>query len=342
MAPPRTTAPLLALALFALPASAQETRVVEGSLDVGDTAFEAADGRVADVVTFEAEVGHFVTVSLRSGAFDAFLRVVSPSGAIRENDDAGAGTDSELAFVADESGLWTVHVTAYQAESFGAYTLTWTATPAGETRTVEGRLSRTSPKGQPWDSATVELGGGTVLWQLSTGGDAFLTLSARGPDGRRRMASPSMGSAILTVHGVPAGRWTVWVAGESDSGVDNLAYTLTAVVREGGEAQEIEGRLEEGDTRLPLGEYADVHEFEVGGDGEVVVQLASDDFDTFLVVETAGATPMVKRNDDAEDAPGSVVTFTADEVAGRSGLWRVWVTSYAPEETGDYVLRIVR
>ncbi len=334
----------LALTAAALPLAAQDPQVREGTLDASDPVVDADAGRVGEQHTFEAETGQFVTVALRSGEFDAYLRVESPSGMRRENDDSGQGTDSEVSFVVDEAGVWTVTAAAYGEGQFGSYVLTWSVTAAGEAQTLQGRLSAMSPKGQPYDSLTVDLDAGRVILQVTPSFESYLTVSALGPDGRRRTAFTDLGGATLTVSGVPAGPWQLWVVGEEGAGVDDLAYTLTAITTEGGRAEEIEGTLSSGDTRLPLGEYADLHRIDVSDAGDITIEVSSDDFDTFLVVETAGEAPIVKRNDDADDGGirTSSVTFTAAELQGRTGTWHVWVTSFSADQTGDYLLRIIR
>lgn len=347
MRPPSITALLTgtllaAAALSGSALSAQEVR--EGTLLATDPLLGDDSGRVADSYEVEIEAGRFVTMALRSGEFDAFLRVVSPAGVVFENDD-GDGTDSELEFLAVESGVWTVHATGFSEDDFGSYTLTWTTDAAsGDVQTVTGRLSSLSPKGQPYDSVMVDLGAGTVVFQLTNGADAYLTLLAEGPDGRRQDVYPEPGTTRLTFRGATAGTWALWVAAEEGAAAQNLAYSLSAVVVDGSPAEVIEGRLESTDPRLPLGEFADRLEIEVDGEGPVVIDLASDDFDTYLVVETAGGAPIVKRNDDA-DGGGvamSSVEFTAAEVAGRTGTWTVWVTSFGRDQTGDWTLRISR
>ncbi|NNF38495.1 MAG: hypothetical protein HKN71_07500 [Gemmatimonadetes bacterium] len=337
---------LLPLALLALatllPGESAAQEVREGILTEADAAFEEGEGRVADAYTFEVRVGEFVTASLRSGEFDTFLRVTSPSGVVRDNDDSGAGTDSQLSFLADEAGTWTVHASSYGAEGYGAYVLTWSASAAGESSSRTGRLSRATPKGQPYDSVMVDLDGGNVLLQVSHGADAFIGVSAMDPEGRRWDSPFESGSAAINARAVPSGGWTVWIVGNEGSGVDNLEYTLTTVVSDGGSADVIDGSLDSGDTQLPLGEYADRIEIDVDDAVDLHFELSSETFDTYLVVETAGRAPLVRRNDDADEGFGSALSFTADEVEGRTGTWVVWVTSFSRGETGDYVLRVVR
>ena len=354
--PQRTCARVLATALAAIglalaapPLAGQDPQVRAGTLSPTDPVFDESDGRVGDAYTFDAEAGQFVTVTLRSGEFDTFLRVESPTGVMRENDDSGGGTDSSLSFVIDESGTWTAKAAAFSSESVGAYTLTWSATLAGDASSTSGRLSRTSPKGQPYDSTTVELGEGTVMMLVSSPAEGPLALVAVGPDGQRRVGTTNDGSGSnLTLYGAPAGEWTVWIGGDEGQGVDNVAYTLTTVVMEGGSSEAYEGRLDDGDLRLPLGEFADVIEIEVQDGEEIRFELTSPDFDTFLVVESAGGAPMVRRNDDAEmplgemGFGGSTVAFEASETTGRGGTWRIWITSFSAGATGDYVLRVIR
>jgi hypothetical protein len=338
----------MGVALAATPALAQDTVVHEGTLSSTDPVFDESDGRVGDAYTFEALAGQFVTVTLRSGEFDTFLRVESPAGVMRENDDAGGGTDSSLSFVIDEPGTWTARAAAFSAESEGAYTLTWSATQTGETSSMQGRLSKMSPKGQPYDSATVELGQGTVMLIASNASEAPLALMTVGPDGERRVGTTDGSSSNLTLYGAPAGTWTVWIGGEGEQGLDNIAYTLTTVVLEGGSAESYEGRLEPGDLQLPLGEFADLIEIDVDEGEDILFELSSLEFDTFLVVESAGGAPMVRRNDDAETPlgemgfGGSSLSFEASETSGRGGAWRIWVTSFSAGATGDYVLRVIR
>lgn len=329
-------------------ASAQESLVREGTLAPTDPIFDESDGRVGDAFTFEARTGQLVTVTLRSGEFDTFLRIESPSGMIREDDDSGGGTDSQLSFLVDQDGSWTAFAASFGADAEGAYTLTWSASDVGETTTHSGRLGNTSPKGQPYDSTSMTLGAGTVTLMLSQPDQAYLVMHAVDPDGQRRMGASDGNGALLTAHGASAGEWTIWVGGEESMGVENMLYSLTAVVAEGGSAEEYEGRLDDRDMRLPFGEYADMIEVDVEDGAEVMFELTSDDFDTFLVVESAGGAPMVKRNDDGESTfgetsfGGSSVSFDATETTGRGGTWKVWVTSYSPMSTGDYVLRVMR
>lgn len=95
------------------------------------------------------------------------------------------------------------------------------------------------------------------------------------------------------------------------------------------------GRLESGDGALESGEYRDYFTFE-GAEGDIaVVDLRSEDFDSYLIVRTPSGEQF--DNDDFEgDISRSFLTLPMTE----SGTYTVGVTSYGADETGDYVLRV--
>ena len=98
------------------------------------------------------------------------------------------------------------------------------------------------------------------------------------------------------------------------------------------------GRLESGDSRLPTGQFADEYFFDGEAGSEVVVDLSSPDFDTYLAVR--GPNGDVWTNDDFEgDRARSVVRL----ILPVSGKYVVTTTSYPAEESasiGEYALTI--
>ncbi len=114
-------------------------------------------------------------------------------------------------------------------------------------------------------------------------------------------------------------------------------YTLQMDV---GEAVELAGLREEsgtlgrGDHTLEDGEYFDVYEFSGRPGQRVTIDLRSDDFDTYLILDVPNGDQ--QENDDAEDTTDSLIVTDITE----SGTYRVGVTSYEPGETGSYQLTI--
>ena len=96
-----------------------------------------------------------------------------------------------------------------------------------------------------------------------------------------------------------------------------------------------EGRLSEQDETLENGEYIDWYEIE-GRPGEMIVlDLTSDDFDTYLILDDPHGSRLENDDWQSETMHSHVENNMFDE-----GVHRVGVTSYEAEETGQYKLTI--
>lgn len=74
-------------------------------------------------VTFSGSGGDAVTVSMTSEEVDPYLVLVNPdSNVVAENDDSGAGLNSELTYTLDSDGEYTIWATTFGGGT-GAYTL---------------------------------------------------------------------------------------------------------------------------------------------------------------------------------------------------------------------------
>ncbi|MEE9570112.1 MAG: pre-peptidase C-terminal domain-containing protein [Gammaproteobacteria bacterium] len=143
--------------------------------------------------------------------------------------------------------------------------------------------------------------------------------------------SRSLISLVLEESGTYEVLVTSYEAGESGG------YTLQMDV---GEAVELAGLREEtgtlgrGDSTLDDGEYLDVYEFSGRPGQRVTIDLRSNDFDTYLILEVPNGDQ--QENDDAEDTTDSLLVSDITE----SGTYRIGVTSYEPGESGAYRLTI--
>ena len=98
-----------------------------GDLGPGDAM--AQDGSWYDAYPLSYPMGTTVTATLRSSDFDAYLTVLSPSGAAYSDDDTGGGTDSRVTVTIDEGGTWNVWANTLRTGDTGAYTLTVETSP---------------------------------------------------------------------------------------------------------------------------------------------------------------------------------------------------------------------
>jgi S1-C subfamily serine protease len=98
----------------------------------------------------------------------------------------------------------------------------------------------------------------------------------------------------------------------------------------------IDGSLLPGDETLRSGEFADVHEVTLRAGTRVAFVLASDAFDPYLIVRDPDGVVVLE----IDDSPGAGTGVDAEIVVRRSGVHRVWVTSYRVGEVGGYRLSI--
>ena len=114
-------------------------------------------------------------------------------------------------------------------------------------------------------------------------------------------------------------------------------YTLQMDVGEFVEVaglREENGSLGRGDATLDDGEYIDIYEFSGRPGQQIKIDLRSNDFDTYLILEDPNGDN--EENDDADDTTDSLIVTNLTE----SGTYRVGVTSYEAGETGAYQLTI--
>ena len=136
------------------------------------------------------------------------------------------------------------------------------------------------------------------------------------------------------------GQWTVRAT--SFAARSTGTYTLRLEARWAPEVRDllnrtVEGSLTSDDQRLKDGRYSDAHVLQGTAGDRVTVDLrAMDGFDPLLML-FAPAGDLVEKNDDYQ---GNMDHSRIQVELESTGEYRVLVTSYAPEETGNYELSI--
>jgi hypothetical protein len=150
------------------------------------------------------------------------------------------------------------------------------------------------------------------------------------------------GSSFLWVEATEGGTWDVLATSYAPG--DKGAYTLDVIVHPDGRGPQTagvaldalrteHGALAEGDATLRSGEFMDRYAF-VGRAGDrVAVDLRSDAFDPYLILQLPDDT-----QEDNDDWKGSTSHSHVELTLPVSGTYAVLVTSYAVGETGRYVL----
>ncbi|MEE2897416.1 MAG: PPC domain-containing protein, partial [Gemmatimonadota bacterium] len=333
--------------------SAGESTSYQGELRFGDE--QLSGGEYFDVYAAEASAGALITVDLRSSDFDTYLIVRSPSGENHDNDDFEGSTDlSRLEIEATESGMWEIVATAYEEGMRGEYALEVTVERAsgGASTGTAGGVRRETGSLAPGDETlgsgeyvddyyfTGSAGEEVIIDLRAVDFDPYLLIVA--PDDEQEENDDYEGDVSRSLV-----RFTLPMSGEYRVAVTSYApdetgrYDLS--IRQGVAGADASGPVSErgtlaaGDETLRTGEYVDEFTFE-GRPGEhVTVNLRSSDFDTYVML--LGPGEFRHENDDAEDDVGhSLVEADLSD----AGTYRVLVTSYSPDQTGGYELRIDR
>lgn len=144
----------------------------------------------------------------------------------------------------------------------------------------------------------------------------------------------SVSRSLLSLDLTEAGSYTVQVTSFSSGASGSYTLEMLDAVVAAAEDQNLTGELAVSDNRYENGEYYDTYTFEGTPGQTVTIDLGSDAFDTYVVLETP--TGETEVNDDGNDGSDSQLVVQLSEV----GTYSVHVTSYGGGETGPYRLNV--
>lgn len=336
------------------PSPGGRSETIEGTLEMGDELLES--GELADAHFLEGTAGEFVRLDLRSEEFDPYLILVTPSGEQFENDDYGGDSArSMLALDLTETGEYRAIVTAYAPGEAGRYRFAIERFPgapgASEGRVERGMLAEgdyTLDSGEMFDVYELEgQPGQRVRLDLSSDElDTYLILVA--PNGEQIEnddAEDGRAHSVIETELREAGTYSVLVTSYSiETGAYELSIDLAAPSSTAGRGRDVislamgramDGSLAAGDERLEGGQFFDRYAFDASPGQPILLELASDELDTFLILQFPDGT--LVANDDSLD---QVRTSRVELMAPQAGRYHVSATSYSEGETGKYRLSL--
>ena len=334
--------------------------VFEGELTEDDPINEWR-GTFSDVYEVALEAGHDIVIDLESDDFDTYLYVYSPSGNEYANDDGGVGTNSQVAFTSDESGVYRIEATSYGQGAVGAYRVSvyvdgellgtggGTTDPQPEESGFDGELA---PSDEVYDARgtiadyfdlTFEDGQEIVVELTSDVFDTYLYVELPSGDVLNNDdGGEGTNSRLAFISQAGDHRIVVTGYGDGDIGPYSLAVSVDGEMLGGGGTDTtpegpvgtIEGELSETDpTTEYRGTPADTYAVNVAADQEVYVDLVAD-FDTYLFVEFPNGE--VLADDDGGEGVNSRLVFLAPE----TGTYNVIATCYGGG-LGPYTLTVM-
>lgn len=124
---------VLVVLLLSSQAAAQQSisigAIIEGSLTSASPVSARRPGAYAAYYSFNGQQGQRILISLMSNEFDTYLYLEGPGGTlVAENDDNGLSSNSRIPVGSGmlslpDSGVYTIEVTSFSANAYGAYTL---------------------------------------------------------------------------------------------------------------------------------------------------------------------------------------------------------------------------
>ncbi len=157
---------------------------INGSLVSGDCLSPLRGGnRFADRYSFSGTAGQMVAISQSSTAFDTFLYLIGPNGALlAQDDDGGDGTNSRIPadtgfFTLPATGTYLIEATVLGENRSGDYSITLSNAPPACTYALSGATQNFTPAGGAGTISVAAAAG--CAWTASSDSN-WLTISSGG------------------------------------------------------------------------------------------------------------------------------------------------------------------
>jgi subtilisin family serine protease len=346
-------------------------QTINGSLASTDCRFPTSGDHFSDAYTFSGTAGQLVSISMSSTAFDTFLHLIGPNGAVvATDDDGGGGANSRIPastgfLTLPSTGTYTIQATSFSANTAGIYSLTLnTQAPGGCTsstsiafgQTINGTLSTSDcrlPDNSFFDAYTFN---GTTGQQIavslsSTSFDTFLFL--RRPDGTVLAQDDDGGggtnsripltSGFLTLP--TTGVYTIIATSFSASTTGTYALTLSTQTANCPSTpiavgQTINGTLSISDCRLSDDSLFDSYTFSGTAGQSISISMTSATIDTYLLFFRPDGTLLAEDDDGGTGLNSRIPPDTGTLTLPVTGTYKIFANSFAANTTGSYSLTL--
>lgn len=345
-------------------------QTINGALRAGDPT--RSSGQFADAYTIEGQQGQTIEIRLTATAYDPFLSISGPGNFQADNDDDMESNEplrnSRLVVTLPQSGQYRIQATSFASGSTGDYRLSVTQASGGGAsagssgqalsfgETARGRLQQGDGqlRSGEFSDAYRFLGqaGQRVAIELrSSEFDTYIIL--RKPDGSQQdndddeRGDNGTNSRIeLTLE--ETGEFHVYATSYQPGETGNYEIVVTDLSRREAAAppatasagavsnnQTTNGSLSSSDQRMEDGQFYDLYTFNGRRGQNVTLEVTSSQFDTFMML-------IFPSGEGVEDDDG-VSGTTNSRISGglpEDGEYTVVVSSYSPNSTGNYALRM--
>ncbi len=338
---------------------------VEGRLSSDDGLSDA--GQRADVYEFTGRAGQRIAATMSSPSFDTYLELFSQTAGgvrqslIRDDDGAGEGTNSRLAYTLETDGQYTLEARAFGGnDRFGAYTLKLeetlpppppTALAFGETAQAEITTTQARDDsnrgyidyvftGQEGNrvQAIMRSGDFDTYLQIGSADGEFSALASdddglgEGTDSRLNYILPSSGEFIVRASPLYSDAKGLYSLELVDRGPQPLPGSILI----GATAR---GTLGDDDALSEDGSFYDAYKITVKAGEKLRVTMVSNEFDAYLDIgredETGSFTSVISDDDSLSDTHAKV-----DWSVETDGDYVIRARSYSSGQSGSYALTV--
>ncbi len=320
--------------------------VERGPIQPGDTVQGTLSPGGAEVWTFDAQAGQYVTVRLDAvdpDNLDTYLELHDADGdVIAEDDDDGESTNSLIVdFHIDASGVYYIHALTYSGEGDYRLGLEVADEPSGGGEIEYGETARGTLHGggeHEWtfygeegDEVSIAMRSVTV----GAGLDCYLELYS--PDGALLIYDDDSGGhfdALIEYYVLPVdGSYRILA---SDISGEAGEYELTLEMAQ----LEIEGRLTYDQvaaaTLKPGTRHHWLFEGEQGDIVTISMTAVDEDLDTYLELFAPSGERVATDDDSGGDSNAAILEF----VLPLTGVYRVVARGYDDDDAGAYELAL--
>ncbi len=324
-----------------------------------NTDCKLADDTYADKFALTLTEATPLRVQMNSSGVDAFLIVQDAvSGFIvAENDDGAGDTNARIEQVFP-AGRYVIVANTFEANQIGDYSLSvtranpacLTSTPIATPSSVNGNLTAATcvlADSSYADRYSLTVASATVLTATmrSDSVDSYLFIESDAGVSSGRNDNGGGGTDARVITNLDPGTYIIYAnsAGPRDTGP--YALTLSSRIDPCGASRAVAVGQSFTDTltstgcRLADGSYVRRYAFAVATAGAIRIDLTSTQFDPYLLLQQAGATPTLAEDDDGGPGlnaqilrvyePGNYVITVTSATSGELGLFQLSLSGAA-------------
>jgi hypothetical protein len=331
---------------------------IEGQLTTDDGKDTVRFSCYAKIHSFKMKAGKSYQIDMKSTDLDSYLRLEDPSGKqVAKDDDSGGNHDARIVYKAAKDGEYKIIATTFGGGMTGKYTLTVAEAAAPKVgtlarlgETIESELTTKDVRDRNRNGSyakiypiKLEAGKTYQIDMKSRELDSYLRLED--PSGKQVAKDDDSGGnldARIVYKAEKDGEYKI-IATTFAPGLTGK-YTLTVAKVAGPKlaaaarlGEMIESELTKMDERDPNrnSSYAKIHPIKLEAGKTYQIDMRSADLDSYLRLEDPSGQQVAFDDDSGGNLNARIV-----HKALKDGEYRIIATTFVPNATGAYTLRV--